>query len=297
MGEDPLSNSATHAIPLSLKSKDGLSLFGRAWVPPAGYRANIILVHSLGEHSGRYEHIARHFLARDYAVYGIDFRGHGRSQGRRGHVNHFQDYLQDLTALVKHIHQESSPVPLFLIGHSVGGLISLLYALRYQENVSTVIIACPAFRGSVQISGWRLMWANLLSLVSPTLTLYNNLDPYLLSQDEAVVKAYRSDPLVHNEFTARWAVEYLKASDWIMSRANRLAVSALILQSGNDQIVDPSGAREFFDRIGLEDKYYIEYETLYHEIFNESEALSVLGDIEAWLIPRLQPEVGALSIA
>ena len=296
MDEDPFSDQVTHSS-FNLQSYDGLSLFGQSWLPQDVPVANIILIHNLGGHSGRYHHVAGYFCERNYAVYAIDLRGHGQSDGLRGHIEHFQDYLNDVRALVAHVVDKGQLAPFFLLGHSVGGLIALMYALEHPEDISSVIASSPALCLQARVSGWRLFLTNLISMVNPSLTMYNQLEPESLSQNETMVAAYKADPLVHNQLTARWVTEYEEAAEWTMENANALAVPALILQGGSDQIVDPAGTRAFFDQVGLEDKYYIEYETFYHDIFNEPEALSVLGDIEAWLLPRLQPQVGIFPIA
>jgi alpha-beta hydrolase superfamily lysophospholipase len=297
MPEDPLPATKEDPSSLAFQSNDGLSLFGRVWLPGDAPIASLALVHGLGEHSGRYDHVANFFRQRNYAVFAVDLRGHGRSAGPRGHIEQFQDYLDDVKTLVTYIQDQSADVPLFLLGHSMGGLIALAYALTYPDDITTVIVSSPALRSRVEVPPWKAALAAVMSTLSPTIAMANGLDPFTLSQDETVVKAYQADPLVHDRVTARWFSEFTKAGEWAMAEANRLAVPTLILQGGADQIVDPAGSREFFDRIGLEDKYYIEYEPLYHEIFNEPEHLSVLGDVEAWLVPRLQPHVGALLIA
>ena len=290
MDEDPLPVTEETTGSFSLKSNDGLSLNGQTWLPPDIPSANMILIHSLGEHSGCYDHVARYFRQRNYAVYAVDLRGHGRSEGQRGHIEQFEDYLEDVRTLIAYIQAEAATGPLFLIGHSMGGLIALMYALKYRDDIAAVIASSPALRSKAQkIPGWRLFLTNLMSTVNPGRTIQNKLDPSSLSHEV--------DPLIHDQFTARWFTEVVRAAEWTMENANSLAVPALILQGGSDQVVDPASAREFFDRIGLEDKYYVEYETLPHNIFEGPEAQSVLGDIEAWLIPRLQPQVGILPLA
>ena len=290
MEEDPLLEPMIHSS-FKLQSQDDLSLFGQRWLPQDVPSASIILIHNLGGHSGRYHQVATYFCERHYAVYAVDLRGHGQSDGQRGHIEQFQDYLYDLQTLVKYVVDQTQTAPLFLIGHSVGGLIALMYALQHPEDITSVIVSSPALCLQARVSGWRLLLTNLISKVNPSLTMYNQLEPESLSQNETTVAAYKADPLVHNQLTARWFTEYEEAAEWTMENGNALAVPALILQGGNDQIVDPAGTRAFFDHIGLEDKYYIEYESFYHDIFNEPEALSVLGDIEAWLLPRLQPHI------
>ena len=288
MKEDPL--SMTEAVPqtTTLTSEDGLALFCRSWFPAEPVVASVLLIHGLGEHSGRYQHVAEFFLQSGFAVFAIDLRGHGHSDGQRGHVDQYQEYLTDVKTLIDYVRQQTPGLPRFLVGHSLGGLIVLTYALTYSDDITAVIASAPAVRNRIQIPVWKATFNNIIATIGPTLSFSNEINPELLSHDQAVVQAYQDDPLVHDQVTPRWFAEYTAAAEWTLEEANTLAVPALILQGGDDMIVDPTGSQEFFDRIGLEDKYYIQYEGLYHEIFNEPGYSGVLGDVEAWLVPRLQ---------
>jgi lysophospholipase len=275
----------------TLKSADGFSLFCQVWRPADLPLATVILVHGLGEHSGRYEHVARYFTDKDYAVFAADLRGHGRSEGTRGHIDSFDDYLNDVQALFTYARNQVRARPRFLIGHSMGGLIALTYALKYTDGLTSVIASGPGLRVRVRVPTWRTTLGNLMSKLYPTLPMRNGLDPNALSRDQAVVRAYIADPLVHDQVSARWYTEFVKAGQEAIAQANTLAVPALILQGGADPIVDPTGAKEFFNRIGLEEKHHLEYPGLYHEIFNEPEKFDVLDDVNAWIVPRLHPQI------
>lgn len=294
MNEDPLPAWPEPSVSTTLDSADGLSLFCRAWYPADPPQGGIAIVHGLGEHSGRYHHLAAYFHSRGYALFTFDLRGHGRSAGKRGHVEQFDDYLADLQRLIDYAHDQTPEIPLFLLGHSLGGLIALNYAIQHGDQISAVIAAGPTLRLRIKTPAWKAALSNLTSTFNPGRSMSSGFPLRFLSRNKSVLKAYRTDPLVHNKVTARWLTEFAAAAAWTIDEAHAMAVPTLILQGGSDRIVDPAGAREFFDRIGLEDKYYIEYEALYHELFNEPEVLSVLGDVEAWLMPRLQDHFGAM---
>lgn len=271
----------------TLTTADGVSLFSRQWLPENAPVATIAIVHGLGEHCGRYEHVAAFFVDNGYAVFAADLRGHGQSDGQRGHIGSFDDYLTDVSTLLNHARQQNPTLPLFLMGHSMGGLIVLTYALKHPAGLAAVIASGPGLRSRVAVPGWKLMMGNVMSGLYPTLSMSNGLSADGLSTDRSVVEAYLADPLVHDRVTARWAKEFFAAGEQTMEQAHTLAVPTLILQGGNDPIVDPAGSREFFNRIKIEDKHHIEYPTLLHEIFNEPQQQSVFNDMQAWLLPRL----------
>ncbi len=271
----------------TLTGSDGVSLFCRIWLPAAPPRAVLTIVHGLGEHSGRYQHVADFLVARGFAVFAVDLRGHGKSGGKRGHINHFQDYVNDARTLMAHARQQVPAVPIFLLGHSMGGLTALLFALKHPPELAGVIASGPGLRTRLHIPVWKAALGKVMSNLWPTLSMPNGIDPHDLCHDPAVVAAYIADPLVHNNVTTRWYAEFTAAGEWALAQASTLRVPALILQGGADPIIDPAGARQFFERITLDDKRHIEYPGLYHEILNEPEQLTVLNDIETWLKPRI----------
>ncbi len=267
----------------TLPGNDGYALFCRAWRPAEAPVASIALVHGLGEHSGRYEHVGRYFAGKGYFVAAVDLRGHGRSEGQPGHVNRFQDYLNDVKTLIDYTREQSPAVPLFLLGHSMGGLIALVYALNYPDGLTSVIASAPGLRGRVHIPAWKAALGKAMSSLYPALSMPSGLDAAGVSRDPAVVQAYIADPLVHDKVTARWFTEFMEAGRRAMAEAHSLAAPALIVQGSEDQLVDPAASKEFFERISLDKKQYIEYEGLYHEVFNEPEKAAVLADVQAWL--------------
>ncbi len=274
-------NVKTSTAPLN--SSDGLSLFSRSWLPDGSPLAALAIVHGLGEHSERYNHVGAYFAERGYAVFAVDLRGHGRSPGKRGHINHFDEYLNDAQALVNYAHSQAPTRPLFLLGHSMGGLIALTYAIKYPQELAAVIASGPGLRARMKVPAWKTTLGNIMSGVFPSLSMPNGIDPNHISHDPEIVSAYISDPLNHNKVTARWYTEFTKAGEWALQNANKLSIPALILQGGDDPIVDPSGAKAFFDGIRHNNKKHIEYPGLYHEILNEPEKLQVMDDISGQL--------------
>ncbi len=271
----------------TLRSADGTSLFCQTWIPTENPVATLIIVHGLGEHSDRYQHVAQYFSERNFAVFAADLRGHGKSAGQRGHIDTFQDYLNDVTALITFAKTESPNLPLFLMGHSMGGLIVLNYALKTPQGISSVVASGPGLRARMKVPAWKVTMANLMSNLLPKLSIPNGIDPHHISRDPDVVQKYIANPLVHDKVSARWYTEFVNTGDWVLQHAKSMNVPTLVLQGGADPIVDPTGARDFFEGMTIADKKHIEYPNLYHEILNEPEQMTVLNDIEAWLLPRV----------
>ncbi len=267
-------------------SDDGLTIFYRHWRPPEE-QAVFIVAHGMGEHSGRYFNPVYYFTPRRMAFYALDHRGHGRSDGKRGHVNRFDEFINDLRKFILLAQNQEKGKKLFLLGHSLGGLISLAYALRYPDELSGVIVSSPALRVIIRVSAIKTTIGRLVSNLFPAFTMGNEIHPQLLSHDPEVARAYLDDPLVHNQVSARLFTEVTKTMEETIQGAPQLKLPCLILQAGGDELVAPEGSREFYDRVELEDKQFKMYNGFYHELFNEVEKEKVFRDIEEWITPRL----------
>ncbi len=269
-------------------SSEGLELSYRAWLPTSG-RATVLIVHGLGEHSGRYEHVARHLVGLGYACFALDCRGHGRSQGLRVHVDRFDEYLADVAAMREHLHAVRPSSPLVLLGHSQGGLIVLLATLTQPAGVAAMIATSPflgihpASRPSAPLAAA----ARILSRTLPKLRLDNGVDPKLLSRDPGVVAAYEADPLVSSKVSARWFTELGAAHARVLALASTLKVPALVMQSGADRLVDPAATRRWVAAAPPGLVEYVEWDGLYHEMLNEPEQAQVLARIGTWLAARV----------
>jgi alpha-beta hydrolase superfamily lysophospholipase len=250
----------------------------------------LVIAHGLGEHSGRYENMVSRLVPEGISIWALDFCGHGQSEGKRGHVHHFSQYTSDLDKLVD-IAGEGMPSPaskVFLLGHSLGGLIALNYALQFPGKLKGLIVSSPVLAFKVKVPAFKLIMGKVMSAVWPGLSMANELDPTKISHDKSVVEAYIQDPLVHNRVTARWFTEFVFAMERCNRSAPKLNVPTLMQIAGNDVLVDAEASQAFFNHLALKDKTMRVYSDLYHEVYNEPEKdrVKVLDDLFEWIKAR-----------
>jgi alpha-beta hydrolase superfamily lysophospholipase len=262
-----------------------VEIFWQAWLPD-NPRAVVIVSHGLGEHSSRYAPLARRFLERDLAVFALDHRGHGRSGGKRGHVLRFDEYLRDLDLFRRRVDERFGNRPRFLLGHSLGGLIAARYAEDQAGNLTGLILSSAALRVDVNAPALKLALGRAMSKILPGLTLGNELDPNMISHDRQVVQDYIDDPLVHDRVSARWFTEFTAAIERVQEQAHTLSLPVLVMQSGDDKLVAPRGAQEFFDRLTVADKTLQYWPGFYHEMFNEVERDRPIDFALQWIEKR-----------
>jgi alpha-beta hydrolase superfamily lysophospholipase len=264
----------------------GRRIFWRSWTPDdAPARAVVVLVHGLGEHSGRYDHVVGRLLGEDYAVHTLDHRGHGRSDGSRAFIEDMDNAVADVDTLVDRAVAAQPGVPMFMLGHSMGGLISLRYALAHQDRLAGLILSAALAQLDAVPKPLELV-GRALSVIAPRAPLIA-IDPALVSRDPAVVQAYRSDPLVHHgKVPARTAVQLADAVERFPSTVGAITVPTLILYGTADGLCPPAGSVMLDERIGAADKTVHAYDGLFHEILNEPERETVLDDIVGWLATR-----------
>ena len=265
----------------------GTRTYYQGWLPVGPPRAVLLLVHGLAEHSGRYANLIGHLVPHGYAVYGMDHIGHGKSGGARAYVRRFNDFVEPLGTYFRMVHEWQAGAPIFLVGHSLGGLIGATYLLDHQDGLQGAILSGPAVRIPDNISPAIIFVGRILSALIPGMGILG-LDARGVSRDPAVVAAYVNDPLVFTgKASARLGAEMLKAMQRITAEANRIRLPVLLLQGSADKLVDPAGARMLHDLVGSADKTLKVYEGLYHEVYNEPEHVQVLRDVESWLEKRL----------
>lgn len=265
----------------------GADIYYQCWLPEGEPRAVLIIVHGLAEHSGRYMNVVNHFVPLGYAVYGIDYLGHDKSDGTRVYVKEFNDFIDPLTVCVDMVCKRQPGKPSFLLGHSMGALVSALFLLDQQAELTGAILSGPSVKVPSNTSPITISIIKLLSSLLPRIGLLQ-LKAEGVSRDPAVVQAYVNDPLVYaRKTTARLTYEILKAMQRITAEASRITLPVLIVQGSADRLVDPEGARMLYGAVGSVDKTIKIYDGLYHEVFNEPERDQVLGDVEAWLEARL----------
>ncbi|AAB89497.1 MULTISPECIES: alpha/beta hydrolase [Archaeoglobus] len=262
---------------MTLRTKDGLTLYTRRWDVESP-RAVICLVHGLGEHSGRYEHVARFFNENGISFAAFDLRGHGRSEGKRGHAE-YQQLMDDITLFLQSLDYDC---PKILYGHSMGGNLALNYILRYDPDIAGGIISAPFLALPKELPKHLFFILKLLNVVAPSIQLSNGIDPNLISRDREVVEAYVSDPLVHDKISPRFILQSLEAGKWALENADRLRKPILLIHGTADQITSYRASQEFAKRAGELCKF-VSYEGFYHEPHNEPEKERVLADMLKWI--------------
>ncbi len=282
-----MSNTSLQHMEGGFEGARGTRIFYQSWMPPRKAKAVLVIAHGIGEHSGRYAHVADYFTKRNLAVWACDHRGHGKSDGKRGHVDNFDDYLADLGQMIRIAKDHSPGAKTFLLGHSLGGLIATFYAEKHPSDLDGLIASGPALREKMKISPVTVFMGRTFSRIMPTFTTGTGLNPNLLSHDKEVVKKYVEDPLVHKVATARWFTEYRRAQEETMRLADEFTLPCLIIQGGADGIIDPTVATELYKRIKGSDKTLKVYDNFYHESLNEIGKESVLADIDNWLSARI----------
>jgi acylglycerol lipase len=233
--------------------------------------------------------VVNHFVPPGYAVYGIDHLGHGKSDGTRVYVERFDDYTNTLKIYFDMIHRWQPDKPIFLVGHSMGGLISAAYLLDHQSELTGAVLSGPVVKVPSNITPAILLMGKMLSTLIPRFGLIG-LDANGVSRDPGVVQAYVSDPLVHTgKTTARLAAEMLKAMQYVSGQATKITLPIMIVQGSADKLVDPVGAQMLYDAVSSVDKEIRIFDGFYHEVFNEPEHDKVLRDVEIWLEAHLGP--------
>ena len=255
-------------------------IYFQNWLPEGEPKAILLIVHGLAEHSGRYMNVVNHFVPLGYAVHGFDHPGHGKSDGTRVYVERFEDYTDTIKIYFDRVRPAK---PVFLVGHSMGGLIAALYLLDHQREMTGAVLSGPAVKVPGKITPTTVLVGKMFSALMPRFGLLG-LDAEGVSRDPAVVQAYINDPLVHSgKITARLAAEMLKAMQRISAQASKITLPMMIVQGSADRLVDPAGARMLYDTVGSADKEIKIYEGFYHEVFNEPERERVLHDVERWI--------------
>jgi len=271
------------------EGNDGITFFMQGWEPETDPKALIALVHGLGEHTGRYIHVGKAMAAAGYALAGFDLRGHGESGGARGHSSSLSAYMQDIRQFLDLMAQRHAELPRFLYGHSLGGLLSLSYAIQYGADLNGVMVTGAALRSSLQEQKAKLMMAKLLGTFMPTMTIQSGLDPTTISRDQGVVNAYVSDKLVHYSTSLGFGKAALSAIDLCFARAGEFTTPLLIMHGTADKLTYPSGSEDFA-RLASEHNKDVTlklWDGLYHELHNEPEKAEVFKVMVEWVGKRL----------
>ncbi|MCL6581897.1 MAG: lysophospholipase [Firmicutes bacterium] len=284
------------------RGRAGVELFWREWLPgetggarpgaaggglPAPRGTVILLVHGAGEHSGRYGDLGTYFASRGVPVLAYDARGLGRSGGTPGHVDRFEDYVEDVLAFREMALERHPGARVVLVGHSMGGLVVLATALERPGAFAAVVASGPLLGIAAEVPKWKVALGRAVVKVAPKLTMTSAFDPSLLARNPAVGRRYSEDPYVlwrqGAKVTTRWFIEINRGMTETMARARELKTPVFILQGTADRVVSPDAAKAFFDALGDIPKAFRFLEGFYHELFQEDERGTVFAEIERWL--------------
>ena len=271
----------------SFKGYKNLNLYYQCWLPTRVPKAVLVVVHGLAEHSGRYMNMVNYFIPKGYAIYGLDQRGHGKSQGQRGYVERFSHFVRDLKTFSGIIRSQHRGAKIFIVGHSVGGTIATVYAVHYQDEFDGLVLSGATLKVGASVSSGLIIVARVLSLLLPKMGL-DVIDASAISQDKTVVDAYVDDPLVYRgKIRARLGAELIKVIQILLPQMSMIYLPILIMHGTADRLSDPRGSEILYDRVSSGDKTLKLYEGFYHEIMNEPGREQVFEDMEAWLVVRM----------
>ena len=280
-------SAAVHESDGKFEGVDGLHLYYRAWetsTPTAG----LIVVHGLSDHSARFAHLGRRMASNRINVYACDLRGHGVSEGRRGHAPHFDYFLQDLERFRREVESITArAIPLFILGHSMGGLIVLRYIEEYGVDLDGAILSSPWLATGPAIPRWKILGAGLLNKMLPSLPIDAGIDPEFISHDPEVVVRYREDPLVHGKITPRLFMEASAAMGLVLHRSDRIRIPLLFLLAGDDQLVDTRKSEAFARSLAAAADVTIRVlPDYYHEVLNDFGGAQALHEVRTWIDGR-----------
>jgi alpha-beta hydrolase superfamily lysophospholipase len=267
---------------INLVSQDGVFLTGRFWRPKESPHAAICLVHGIGEHSGRYDAWARRFCARGYVVYAVDLRGHGLSEGKRGHVHQFHDFMYDIDALVKRSHREQERLPVFIYGHSMGGTLVLNFLIQKRQDFKGAVVSAPWLKlVKPPHPGIRKM-GKALGKVFPRLTLRTGIDSAQLTSDVRQQEESDQDELMHGKISLRLFNEIDRVSAEVLEESDQIDIPVFLAHGDDDELTDSGITRQFAQAIGPKALFY-SVKGARHEIHREPGADELFDQLVQWM--------------
>jgi acylglycerol lipase len=266
------------------RAQDGQKLFARGWEPEGKPKGVVALIHGLGEHTGRYPHVAEALTKAGYVLAGFDLRGHGRTEGLQGHAPSFEAIMQDMDAFFEFLRKRyPADIPYFQYGHSLGGLLTSAYHLYAKPKVAGVVLTAPGFASPVLEQQGKILLVRMLSALLPRMILPTGLDVNGLSRDRKVVEAYNADPLVHEKTSLSFGKAGLDALDFTFQHVSEFKAPLLIMHGTADRVTYARGSQDFIGRVSSQDATFKPWDGLYHEIHNEPEQAEIIRTMVDWL--------------
>ncbi|ERM84144.1 hypothetical protein P872_15280 [Rhodonellum psychrophilum GCM71 = DSM 17998] len=267
---------------------DGIKLYLQAWLPEVP-KAAVLIVHGLGEHSGRYMHFAEKLASHHISVFTFDGRGHGKSSlpSPTAYFENYEDYLKDIDALFGKVKGFAGSIPSFIFGHSMGGGLVTSYVVNYQPDARGIVLSAAALMPAENVSKILIAASAWISKLAPKLKVLK-LDSKMVSRDQEEVRKYDEDPLVyHQAVAARTAYEILRMMGQVEEKMPSFTLPILILHGTDDKLINPKGSDLLYGKISSQDKNLIKYPGLYHELLNEFEKEQIMDEILIWIEKRL----------
>ena len=261
-----------------ITAEDGLTLHVYRWLPEKAHGA-LLISHGWSEHAARYQDLAHWFTNQGFEVHALDHRGHGKSEGKRGHVTSWCDYTRDLETVRRSIEHEHQ----YLLGHSMGGMISMLHLLDYPEKFRAAVLSGPAADMSHKVPILKRVLGKVMSTWYPTMLLKNKIDPDVVCGNPDVVEAYVNDPLNHGVVSARWFDDYLKQIDRLKLRKSKIDTPIAIWHGEYDELVEPWVGKQLFDGLQCRAKQFETVEGARHEILFEQNWPEIADQMKVWL--------------
>ena len=279
---EQMATAQTVVREIEVPSWDAMVLSGRWWQRTAP-RGVIIVSHGFVEHGGCYRRVAEALGAMlEVDIIAVDYRGHGRSPGRRGVVKRYDDLVSDLASVVKWVERQLPDLPRFLLAHSNGGQVGLRLVLEGNAVIDGMVVSNPALRVTVPISAGKLRLGRFLGKVAPWITLPGDSRVGVLTRDPKIQEEHRTDPLRHNRMSPPLFFGMIAGGELLVARAAEIRIPLLMVLGGQDTLIDPATSREFFERLGSEDKTLLFYPKMLHEPLNDLGREQVIEDMARW---------------
>ena len=275
------------------KGMGGLELYFQSWQPDIAPQAGLVIVPGMGDHSGRYANLVNPLAEVGIASYAYDLRGFGRSDGKRGHINSWREYLEDLRLFLEMVRGHLPGTPLFLFGYSLGTLVVLDHIIRDPQGLQGAVLSGVAVEPAGVGTPMQKLLANVLTRITPGLTVDLGGDYTAVTRDEEVIAQLHADPLHHTRVSARWGTECMAAREWVSCRAADVHLPVLFVHGDDDRVNLLSGARRYLAEIACADKTLLTYPGSRHETHNDLDHAQVAADIRAWILAHLPGYEGA----
>ena len=265
----------------NLKAYDNINLYGQCWLPEGETKAVINLIHGIGEHSTRYAAMAAYYTAKGIAIYAIDYRGHGKSEGKRGHTPEYESFMKDIDSLLEYSAKDNDCKKVFIYGHSLGGNLVINYVLRRKPNITGLIASSPWLKLAFEPSKFDVAVGGLMRKVFPAFTQKTKLKTDDLSRNENNNETYKKDDLVHGYISVSTFFGAREAAQWALDNADKMNVPFLLMHGSADKMTSPEGSKEFASK---SDKTELKiWDGFYHEIHNEEENKQVYDWVISWV--------------